>query len=92
MQPKPRLVLRPPYQRLRPDRRRQTDSDSEADLGAEAYVDRTDEKNEIYRTDRDKFRRLWPAEYAERRAQGREQGRGRPPGCPGLGGRWGRPA
>ena len=64
-----RKEIREPYIRTRPDMVRRTDSESESDLGAEAYVDKTDEKNEIYRTDRDKFRQLWPAEYAERRRQ-----------------------
>ena len=66
---RPRVVIPKPYLRSRPDRRSQTDGDSIADLGAEAYVDRTDEKNEMYRTDRDRFRQLWPAEYSERRRQ-----------------------
>ena len=66
---KPRVVIPGPYLRSRPDRRRQTDSESEQELGAEAYVDRTDEKNEMYRTDRARFKRLWPDEYSERRRQ-----------------------
>ena len=66
---KSRLVVPEPRVRLRPDRRRQTDSESEQELGAEAYADRTDEKNEMYRTDRDRFRQLWPDEYSERRRQ-----------------------
>ena len=64
-----RVVIPAPHIRTRPDRRRQTDSESEQELGAEAYADRTDEKNEMYRTDRDRFRQLWPDEYAERRRQ-----------------------
>ena len=64
-----RTVIPVPHLRLRPDRRRQTDSESEQELGAEAYIDRTDEKNEMYRTDRDRFRQLWPDEYSERRRQ-----------------------
>ena len=67
--PKPRVKIQDPYIRERGDRRRMADPDSVLDLGAEAYVDRTDEKNEMYRTDRDRFRQLWPAEYAERRRQ-----------------------
>ena len=64
-----RKEIKEPYVRTRPDLRRQTDSDSEIDLGAEAWVDRTDEKNEMYRTDRDRFKQLFPSEYAERRRQ-----------------------
>ena len=80
----PHVEAKSPYIRTRPDRRRQTDSDSEIDLGAEAWVDRTDEKNEMYRTDRNRFKRLFPSEYAERRRQDEqrlEDERQDPPDC-----------
>ena len=64
-----RKEIREPYVRTRPDMVRKTDSESTSDLGAEAHVDRTDEKNEIWRTDRDKFRQMWPSEYNERLRQ-----------------------
>ena len=67
--PKPRVKIQDPYIRERRDRRRLEDSDSISDLGAEAFVDRTDEKNEIWRTDRDRFRQMWPSEYIERLRQ-----------------------
>ena len=68
-----RVEIKEPYIRTRPDRRRQTDSDSEADLGAEAFADKPEDKNEMYRTDRDRFKRLFPVEYAERRRQDEER-------------------
>ena len=64
-----RVVIPAPHKRVRLDRRRQTDSESERELGSEAYVGRADEKNEIWRTDRDKFRQMWPSEYNERLRQ-----------------------
>ena len=65
----PHAAVKKPYTRTRPDRRRQTDSDSKKDLGSEAHADETDKKNEIWRTDRDKFRQMWPSEYNERLRQ-----------------------
>ena len=68
-----RKEIREPYIRTRPDMVRRTDSESESDLGAEAWVDRTDEKNEMYRTDPDRFKGLWPVEFAERKRQDGQQ-------------------
>ena len=66
-----RAMVPEPHVRKRPDRRRQTDSESQQELGAEAYIDRTDEKNEMYRTDRDRFRQLWAGRIFRAQTSGR---------------------
>ena len=68
-----RKEIREPYIRTRPDMVHKTDSESKQDLGVEYYADRTEEKNEMYRTDPDKFKSIWPDEYAERKRQDGQQ-------------------
>ena len=79
-----RKEIREPYIRTRPDMVRRTDSQSTSDMGSEAHIDKTDQKNEIWRTDRDKFRQMWPSEYNERLRQDEqrlEDERQDPPDC-----------
>ena len=68
-----RSVIPVPKLRLRPDLQSRTDAESIQDLGAEYYADRTDEKNEMYRTDPDKFKSIWPTEFYERKRQDGQQ-------------------
>ena len=49
------------------------DGDIKELLGAEYYNERPDEKNEMFRTDPDRFKSLWPAEYIERKRQDGQQ-------------------
>ena len=68
-----RAVIPVPKLRLRPDLRRRTDAESIQDLGSEYYADRTDEKNEMYRTDPDKFKSIWPVEFRARKMEDGQQ-------------------
>ena len=70
---KVRKVIPKPHIRTRLDRRRLTDAESKQELGAEYYADREDEKNELFRTDPDKFKRFWPDEFIERKRQDGQQ-------------------
>ena len=68
-----RAVIPAPKQRLRPDLVRRTDAESKQDMGAEYYIDKEDEKNEMYRTNPDKFKSIWPDEFIERKRQDGQQ-------------------
>ena len=64
-----RVVIPKPHIRTRPDRRRQTDSDTELELGRESDTlmerlrEDPDAKRELFQQDPQKFKQLFPDDY-----------------------------
>ena len=64
-----RVVIPVPHPRLRPDRRRQTDSDTERELGRESDTtmerlrEDIDAKRELFQQDPQRFKQLFPDDY-----------------------------
>ena len=64
-----RVVVPKPHIRTRPDRRRQTDSDTELELGRESDTimerlrEDTEAKKELFHNDPQRFKQLFPDDY-----------------------------